>query len=61
MSETGVLHYFEKRFRQPDECAAKKKERTNARSLSIIEVAATFIVLAVGVATSTLVLILEKT
>ena len=63
MSETGVLHYFEKKFRQPDECAVKKSEtqRTNARSLSIIEVAAMFIVLAVGVGTSTLVLLLEVT
>ena len=61
MSETGVLHYFEKKFRQPDECAAKKSERTNARPLSIIQVAAMFIVLAVGTGASTLVLVFEIT
>ena len=59
MSETGILHYFEKKFKEPDECDAKRREKTSTHTLSIFEVAAMFVVLAVGVGTSTLVLTIE--
>ena len=60
MTETGLLEYFERRHPVEDStCERLEQERMRARTLSLEEVGAPFVILAAGIPTAVTVLILE--
>ena len=59
MAESGIFTRIERTYALPDICSEVKREKTNVHALSIYEVAAAFIVLLAGLATSLLVILLE--
>ena len=59
MSEMGILRKSERMFPTPDQCGRRQRERAGANTLTLLEVAAAFVVLAVGLLASTLTLCLE--
>ena len=60
MTQTGILEFF-KRIHPVvnDTCARMKEEMSNARALTLQEVGAPFVVLAVGIPTALTFLLLE--
>ena len=60
MAETGILDKLEKKFPVEDPCAEKEEEAMKAHALSIDEVAAVFVILAVGIAAALLALVAEN-
>ena len=61
MMETGILHKLERKYKLPDECSQIAEEKMNAHPLSIHEVAAVFVIIAVGVSFSCIILLAEIT
>ena len=61
MTETGILQKLERKFPVGDPCAEKEEDRTNAHALSINEVAAVFVLLAIGISSALLILVAELT
>ena len=59
MAESGILHALNRKHKIPDKCEEKKQEMTNAHALNIYEVAAVFVILVTGIATSVIVLLFE--
>ena len=60
MMQTGILEYFEIRYPAVNgTCFGMKEETRSARKLTLQEVGAAFVVLAVGISTAISVLLLE--
>ena len=61
MAESGILNKLETKYQLASPCARKEKKLTNAHMLTINEVAGMFVILAVGIASSFVVFLLEVT
>ena len=59
MREAGLLLKFEDMNRLPDKCAESRKSLVTSHALTIPEISASFLILAVGIITSLFVFYLE--
>ena len=61
MEEAGLFRFWEKKYFPPNQCDAEAKEKLKpaSRAMTIFDVAAAFVILAIGVGVSLLCYILE--